>query len=374
MDGASVTALLADLLFQPNRVTHAAIAACDPHALAGAAEREQIVPQVLAAIRAIDRNAALDSHAAALRDVARRVALQEALEHEAISRWLARLDSMPVLFFKGAALAYSLYEKPSQRMRVDWDVLIGASCLDKAGNALEAAGFVREVKVPLGVRTRQQSYRRALGTGDCVVDLHTGVVNAPALADRMTFQELWQRRHALASLHPQAYGLDDADALAVACVHRLVHHSGEGRLVWDYDISLLAARMDASETARTELEVRCARWGTGPLVAVEVARVTAQITSRPAARDEWIDRLASQPSDLMTFATPNRSRGGDFLLDLRTAGWRDRLAYVREVLFPPAGFVRASTGSSLPLPLLYARRIARGARRWLTRPSSRRPT
>ena len=37
------------------------------------------------------------------------------------------------------------------------------------------------------------------------------------------------------------------DALAIACIHRVAHHGDEQRLIWLYDIHLLAGALTAAE-------------------------------------------------------------------------------------------------------------------------------
>jgi hypothetical protein len=53
--------------------------------------------------------------------------------------------------------------------------------------------------------------------------------------------------------------------------------------------------------------------------------------------------------------------------DLRALRWRERVQMMRELFVPPADYMRDTyaPGSRLPLPLLYVRRIARGAGRWV---------
>jgi hypothetical protein len=365
VDGTSVTALVADILFTPDRVGREAIAACEPSALSDAAEREQVLPLVLREAQRLG----LDRHVHALQERVRRWTLHETLEREAVRAVLDAVSGTPLLFFKGASLAYATYESPADRMRVDWDILVRDEDEAVADGALRATGFQRDLKTPRGIRTRQQSYRRAAGAGECTIDLHTGVLNAPALARRITFEQLFPRSVPLPSLHPSARGTADIDSLLIACLHRLSHHSDEERLIWDYDITLLADRIERAPAQLDALLARAKAWRVGPLIALEVVRAGTR-TRRDVSplRAGWIDTLASQPSDVMDFARARRSRGDDFLIDWRSLGWKDRLSLVRETLLPDARFVRESSGSALPLPLLYVRRAFRGAAAWLSRP------
>ena len=365
MDGTSVTGLVADLLFNTGAVTRDAIAACDPEVFAETAEREQVVPLLVAPVQRFG----VEPHLAALQARARRWTLHEALERDVIRALLDGAEGVRTLFFKGASLAYATYDAPADRMRVDWDILIDAADERAVDRALRAAGFEKDLKTPRGLRNRQQSYRRRAGAGECTVDLHTGILNAPSLASRIRFDQLAARSVPLPLLHPLARGIDEADALAIACLHRLTHHSEEERLIWDYDITRLAERVEGDAVLLAALIDRAREWQVGPLVAIEVVRARTRTgMDMPARRAAWVETLVLQPCDVMEFARPGRSRSDDFLIHWRRLGWKDRVSLVREALLPDPQFVRESTGSSLPLPLLYARRAVRGAAAWFRRP------
>ena len=48
------------------------------------------------------------------------------------------------------------------------------------------------------------------------------------------------------ALGPEARGLSAPHAFVLACVHRVAHHDSSERLIWLYDIHLLASAMDAA--------------------------------------------------------------------------------------------------------------------------------
>ncbi len=370
MGGMPVARILAGLLFHPHQITPAEIAPCDPGDLVTAAEEQQVVPFALRGLLRVEppdvAEVRLGAHVAAMQGALRRWTLYEALQRHAVAGALDHVN-VPVLFFKGAALAYSLYGSPADRMRLDWDLLVEHRHAGIVERALLGAGFVKDVKKPGRVRVRQQSYRRPVADGECTVDLHTGVVNAPALASRMSFADVAARSVPLPGLHRAARGPDDVDAIITAAVHRLVHHPGERRLIWDVDMLRLAAH---AERRVPQLLERAAHWGVGPLVAYEVSGAAARSgETLPAGVADAVARLAAQPSDLLMFTREDRSRGDDFALDWRALGWRDRAALLRETFLPDAAFVRSDARSRLPLPLLYLRRLAGGAPGWFRRPS-----
>lgn len=352
--------LLPALLAHPGRLPAAALGAIEPAALVDAATAAHVVPLAARALRA----AAPESpHTPAMHAAAAAWALREAAERQAIGDFLDAARGVPLLFFKGASTAFTLYEQPALRMKDDWDVLAAPGAHGAAARALAAAGFAVDPALKPGrVRMRQQSFTRDVPGSHCIVDLHMRALNPPALAERVPFDDLADRAVPLAALHPSARGLADHAALVFACVHRLAHHSAEPRLAWDYDVLLLARR--ATPEMLAGVESSAARWGAGAFVAAEVRRVLARFGEPPAPDlADTLTRLGSATADA-PFLREDRSRAREFLLDWRVLGWRDRLALIGETLLPDEAFVRASTGSRLPLPLLYAARVARGARAW----------
>ena len=366
MPGRSPSAVLDDLLANPDRVDVHALCAGDPAALLRAAAHEHVVPL---AARALQTIAPSSVHAALLHAEAAAWSLREAAERQAIAAFLDAASGVPLLFFKGASTAYTLYAPASLRMKEDWDVLVAPGAETDAREALSRAGFhLDRSSKPGRVRMRQHSYRRDVPGSQCIVDLHVRALNPPALAERIAFGDLNQRSVALPALHAAARGLSDDAALVLACVHRLAHHSGEPRLSWDWDVLLLMRRagMETSET----MAALAREWGAGRFVAEEVRRVAARFhTPLDAPLLHAIANLEREPPRDAGFARQNRTRAQEFALDWRALGWRDRASLVLETLAPDERFLRASTGSRLPLPLLYVRRIARGARAWFRRAS-----
>lgn len=362
MPGAATADLLPALLAHPDRLSPSALDAVDPVTLVDAAAAAHVVPLAARALRA---GAPGSPHAEAMRAAAAAWVLREAGERRAIGDFLEAARDVPLMFFKGASTAFTLYDDPAMRMKDDWDVMAAPGAHAAAARALGAAGFTVDPTLKPGrVRMRQQSYLREVPGSHCIVDLHVRALNPPALADRVPFADLADRAVALPALHPSARGLADDAALVFACVHRLAHHSAEPRLAWDYDVLLLARRATPSMLAG--VETCAARWGAGAFVSAEVRRVLARFDEplEPALAAA-LARLDTAPPDA-AFLRADRSRAREFALDWKTIGWRDRLALIGETLLPDAAFVRASTGSRLPLPLLYIARIARGARGWFS--------
>lgn len=366
MSGPAPRDLLAALLLHSDRVSEHALAACTAAELVAAAEREQVVPL---ASRALQQVAPSGPHAEAMHAAATRWTLREAAERHAIGDFLEAAAGVPMVFFKGAATAYSLYDEPWMRMKDDWDVLVATGAHRDADRALARAGFrVDRALKPGRVRMRQQSYRRDVAGGQCIVDLHQRALNPPALSDRIPYRDLDAIGVPLPRIHRLARGVAGEAALAIACVHRLAHHSSETRLMWDYEVLLLARRLSGLSEGAARLAALSRQWGGGRFVSAEVRgaahRLDAPLDAGVARVLDALDALAPAGD---AFLREHRSRADEFLLDWRVLGWKDRASLLIETFAPDGAFVRASTGSTLPLPWLYVRRIARGARGWFRR-------
>ncbi len=279
---------------------------------------------------------------------------------------LARAN-VRALVVKGAALAYEVYEAPWQRPRVDTDLLVAPAERDPAVAAIEALGYTRSDAVTSGsLVSSQYAFERCDASGlRHVIDLHWQAVNPRLFADALPFADLWEHRQPLGD--PVAgWTLDAVSALLLAAVHRMAHHQENVRLIWLYDVHLLAAR--------------CARGEWDRLAAAAIARQIAGIcadtlrnavrafgTRVPAATLGALERAGRAEPSSRYLQGPIRKR--DVLVqDLnRLPSLKARLTLLREHAFPPAAFMRSryQVQSSLWLPALYAHRLVTGAYRWI---------
>ena len=151
----------------------------------------------------------------------------------------------------------------------------------------------------------------------------------------------------------------------LACLHRLAHHQGHDRLIWLYDLKLLASGFDDADWAAfTELAVErrvaavCldglaqARDRLGaPLPGHVAARLAAAGRTEPSRSyvDTTVRKRDVLVSDLAVLPT-----------------WAARLRLLREHAFPPAAFIlrRYGVSSRVWLPALYCHRLVTGAFRW----------
>ena len=181
--------------------------------------------------------------------------------------------------------------------------------------------------------------------------MHWKVSNSQALANCFTHDELWNRRIAIDALGSAAAGVDAANALLLALVHRAGHHRGSTNLLWLYNFHLLSSRLTAAELQRVH-DVAAAR-GLND-IAVEGLAVA----------NGWFGETTAEPTlpSQQPFTLAQILR-----LDLQALpDWRTRMHLIREHVLPPANYMRAKYGarSHIALSALYFWRVLHGMPKW----------
>jgi hypothetical protein len=322
-----------------------------------------------------DRAAASDVCPAGLLDalqseVRRRLPAELVREHE-LRRLVVALETAGVraLLMKGADLAYSVYERPDIRPRTDSDLLVAPALRARASAVLEALGYERVPQSGGDLLMYQEPFRLMReGRVAHIVDLHWRAFNPQRYGSTFTFEDLDRAAEARPALGPGARGLGRVDALALACVHRIAHHYDQDRLIWLYDVRVLASAMGPGDWASLltlaearSIQTACARTLEAARRALDAAVPADVLDTLRAAGDGGEDEA---------FLNPRAPHARRVLSDLRHVdGWSGRMHLVRQHLFPSAHYMRAvyAPSSHAPLWWLYARRVIHGARRWMVK-------
>lgn len=332
------------------------------------AERHGVLPLVSEALRG--GTAAVSP---ALDEACRRHAMADVVREAELVRMLAALDAagVPALVFKGAQLAYTVYDRPDLRPRLDSDLLVRPADRAGAHDALAALGYEWTEQFTGDLIAYQSTHvLRRDGVVTHVVDLHWRIANPQQFGLMIDVGDLFARSTPLARLGRTARGLGAAHALFISCVHPVAHHAGADRLIWSWDLHLLVPRMETDDW--TEFVTLALRSGAARVCArsLELARdrfgTLAPERVRAALQSPDADRAGTAPS-LFSDRRHIRVVWSDFQ---RLGTWRNRWQFVRQHLFPPPSYMRGvyAPASAAPLPVLYARRALRGAMKWLARP------
>lgn len=296
---------------------------------------------------------------AALRDAAIRAAATEPLRLADLRALLTEFakHEIGVVIIKGTSLAYDVYEAPELRPRGDTDLLIAESDLDATRTLLLSLGYTAPLTSGDTLAVRQQTFSR----GGHVYDVHWDVTNSPVVRDALPFAELIERAIIVPGIAANALAPSHADALLLACIHRVAHHHDTERLIWLYDIHLLREAMTPEEHAGFWRKAAERRVMTICKRSIELA-------------DEWFgsahDFAAVAPAHdepSAAYLDHDRRRVAVLSGELKALGWSSRLRRLRELAFPPADFMRQSfpAAPAAALPLLYVWRGSRGIARLL---------
>lgn len=291
-------------------------------------------------------------------------AAQDLLRQRELERLLGVFSDaglQPVLL-KGRALAYLLYPQPVLRPSVDVDLMVPPAGRQAAAALLRAQGYDCGAFQGGELVNAQASYWRDLAPGArMLVDLHWRISTSPLFAHVLPHDWLWPRAQRIPALGPHARGPAFADALLHACVHRAPLGERADRLIWLYDIHLLARRLD--EQGWTEFVGLAARHRLRA-ICLDALQAATRWLATECPRD-----VRAALSDAPAEPSATLLRGGALRLkwaELRgLRGLRERLTWLRESALPAPGYLydRYGTRPRWLLPALYARR----ALDWLAR-------
>lgn len=299
----------------------------------------------------------------------------EPIVRRELQHTLAALDTEGVrpLLFKGAPLAFTHYPAPALRPCRDVDVLVRPHEIGITTTTLERLGYRRPPTATGDLVSYQVPFAKVDRYGvEHVIDLHWRISNRQVFSNLFSVDELASQAVPVPQLGETARACGPVHALVVACIHRAAHHPGRDRLIWLYDIHLLAGRLGTAEAGEL---VRLA-------TAKRIRAVCADGLSR--ARSQLGTTFAQGLLDFSGTNHPHDEPSAEYLReglrrvdilksDLRALGsWSDRLHLLREHVFPSAVYMERVYGLSnrLLLPVFYAKRFVGGARAWFRSGSS----
>jgi putative nucleotidyltransferase-like protein len=297
----------------------------------------------------------------------RAAVIVEAARTEELRRIAGALGAARVrtLWFKGAALAYSIYPRPDVRPSADSDLLIQLSDRELVLGLFTRLGYEPEAKITGDLIMAQRCVTRRNGPLTHAIDIHWKLVNPLRYADVLTFDDLWPISVNLPALSQAARMPSLADHLVISCLHRVAHHQNTSHLLWLYDIHLLVRSLDEQQRQSAIMRARACN-----LNAVCHLGLTMAHEAFGGVDSSFLEAFNRQDAGdpiARAFLSPESNQ-----MELVRQDWRElkgvgpRLRLVRQHLFPPAAYIR-SIYPRVPAPLLplaYALRVLRGAPRW----------
>jgi hypothetical protein len=278
----------------------------------------------------------------------------------------AAVHGVQPLLMKGTPLAYTHYAASYLRPRCDTDLLIQPDMVGRMQRLLTELGYCRLNGVSGTFITHQCTYVKQDRHGvRHAYDVHWKVSNSPLFSDLLSYEEWAQRAMPVGGLVNHSCALAPPQALLLACLHRVAHHHNSERLIWLYDIHLLASRMTCEERTAfirlaTDKQLR-AVCGRGLQLAQHCFATLLPEDLMAALYPP--DGLAAAEATAGCLQTGQR-RLHIVLAELRALpGWYNKIRLLKEHLFPPPAYLlgRYATTNRALLPVLYCHRVLKGA-------------
>ena len=307
-----------------------------------------------------------------LSDAARTEAGEELLrgvETRAVLEALTRAGVRPILI-KGTPLAYTVYDAPALRPREDTDLLIASADVEMARRVLSSLGY--SATVYCDDVFSQFEMQRVDPFGVChVFDIHWKISTQAVFDGVLTYDDMLSRAQPAPRLSPHAMAAGAVDALLLACIHPVMHHRNEQRLLWIYDIHLLAGRLSAHQFA--EFTFLAGQKQVAGICAHQL-RVSQAVfqTALPPGVIADLSR-PGDPEPSAAYLASHRRWHHELASSIRELpGFGARIKLLRDVLLPRPAYMLSTYGlrgkplAMWLLPALYVHRNVRGAWKILT--------
>lgn len=163
---------------------------------------------------------------------------------------LLAANQIPALLMKGTPVAFLYYPNTYLRTRCDTDIYIDEDDLQKTAELLSAHHYELS-----GLGSRKHSSKQFVAAIESVqkkflhFDMHWKLSNRVMFRSTLPFKECLQSSQPVTGLGPNARALSITDLMIHACIHRIAHgrNTERNRLIWLYDIHLMAEAMSATE-------------------------------------------------------------------------------------------------------------------------------
>jgi Uncharacterised nucleotidyltransferase len=316
-------------------------------------------------------------------EAVRRVALAQAmweLRHQQVLTQLIaalRKSSIASILLKGTSLAYDLYPNPVWRARGDTDIIVPSHDVARCREVLLSQGFERNASIPGELVSYQENWTLKSPEGSRhSIDLHRRVNNSEVLSRLLSYEELRDQAQPLPALCSDALAAGRVHSLLLACVHRATHkhnpyythgiaHYGGNRLIWLYDIHLLATHLDYP---KWDAFLQVARDKGVGAVCLEGLDITAS-RFNTVYPERILVGLSECGRDERATDYLHGSRVHQQWIDFRAIeGLGNKFQFARETLLPTVAYMRWKYHDARFswLPWLYVRRAFAGIRKRLT--------
>ncbi len=278
-----------------------------------------------------------------------------------------RREEISALVLRGPALARTVYPDSATRPFNDIDLLVIPEQYVKAREILTEMGYLCPFKrfETLQEFFNAESFSHVTDKTKCFeVDLHWSIFQYHGLKRDNGFGSLFDRKVSVETPTLAYQTLENVDALIHAAFHLLVHHGEGTRLIWIYDIALLAQELTVPKgwevLQQRALQLK-ASLAVGDALKLAHSWFGLHI---PEGYEDFTSGSRSEDAQRAELSYAKHKQGrdirlGGYLSSLRTS--KNKIRYLIKFLFPHPDYMRLTYPPSRNwlLPLSYVRRWGR---------------
>jgi hypothetical protein len=279
------------------------------------------------------------------------------------------INGIQYIVLKGFALAYDTYSKPHLRPSVDIDIMIKAEDIERSKAMFLKKGF-HNIKAwePKEVHL-QFTYSKPLAPNiTCHFDIHREISNDHEVADLLPFHDIYNNHRITEFDNSEFKSISRPYAFIHASIHFLRHKYRKDmvRLIWLYDLVVVAERMSIAESEELTLLVKNKCISNIIIEAIDDTQVHFQSEQLGTLKNK-IQKLPS--GNKLDYLLDNKKNGVQrFIRQLKsTKSIRSSLILVWETLFPPKEQIYSKYGkvNNKLLWFYYAKRTVNGILKWV---------
>jgi hypothetical protein len=269
------------------------------------------------------------------------------------------------IWFKGPALAFSVYPSFHWRTYQDLDLLIESSQWDSALQGVKELGYMTAPCLNWGSLSFERCFvPRVKRTSSLSIELHLRLNNRSPLC-AFEYDELLEDAVTPEGIDFPFLMPDPVKHLIIVCLHRMGHHASDRRFAWILDMYFLIQNFSTADWK--ELLVLAEQKKVATVLAhnlKDMQRITSMVIPQQVLEKmDWIAQTHVEPSAIYT--KDRRSKGGDFFRRwMEIPSFKDKGAYLLRWLCPPQDYMDHVYGRKHPLRQ-YGDRIRCGIKKYL---------
>ncbi|MFH1386587.1 MAG: nucleotidyltransferase family protein [bacterium] len=265
-------------------------------------------------------------------------------------------NDIQVLALKGVALARRIYKDPALRPTGDIDLLVEPEKVIKARDILAKIGYkpgTRMYECFSYLYTDEQYYYFGKKHNYDMVELHWDIHPYSWIRMRGELPKVLARAITVEKERLVFKTLNPVDDLVYLAIHQMFTHNQDVRLIWLYDIAILAQQLSLPEGEEAIKKSRAWQGELGLKRCLELGALWFGIKA-----PDWARELQPSKTEVKLYVSSGYLRNPLRNIGSPVLNFREKVGLLFHVIFPPPYYMRTryAPASGWQLPFSYMRR------------------